>query len=86
MNHYSQNTYRALQGSGNAEPSRFWFEVIMQGFKDILAGNSEAKQWLYSKDFETCCALAGAENMESSRGLIEQALRNPPRPIHQKAA
>ena len=42
----------------------------MQGFKDILAGNSEAKQWLYSKDFETCCALAGAENMESIRGLI----------------
>lgn len=58
----------------------------MQGFRDILAGSDEAREWLYSDDFETCCTLASAEHMSEIRLTMEQALRKPMQPLPRRAA
>lgn len=72
---YSQKTVHAVQSREDTEHSRIWFEVMMQGLRDILSGKAEAREWLYSDDFEACCILAGAINQKRIRQMLERALQ-----------
>lgn len=76
MNGHSSDAYR-FRGSKEVDSSRLWFEVIKHELKETLAGNTEARAWLYSNDCATCCNLAGLHNMDGIRSMIEQALRDP---------
>jgi hypothetical protein len=81
MSANSSSSYRS-GGSKEVDSSRLWFEVIMQALKETLAGNTEARAWLYSDDFLICCNLAGFHNMDGIRSMIEKALRDPTPLIH----
>ena len=53
---------------------RLWFEVISGNIRDILSGNNEAIEWLYTDEFNTCCALAGLSDGEPLKHLVERAM------------
>jgi hypothetical protein len=55
---------------------RVWFEYISENIKDILSGNNEAIEWLYTDDFNTCCTLAGLSDSEPLKNLLEHAMHN----------